>query len=346
MTGAFVLLGIILLALFGIMALNRFRRPDYTDIEVRAAPHPLPVAGPELRIGTWNIGYGALGAGADIYMDGGTSLRALSKHQISAASKAIANQIAQTACDVMCLQEVAEPGFLTRKIDVRAQIDHALPDRQRYYWADFNTVALPCMLRVRHGMATYAGIQSDRCRIIDLPDGDTQMLGFIKKPYVGVLNRFPLMNSDKSWVVINIHLPVFNITHAARAAHLARLFDVAMQEYQQGNFVVICGDWNTRLCPTSFPHQIDEKGLKDFVDFPQDSLPTGWTISVDPKTPTVRMLDHEFEQVRTYTTIFDGFVVSPNVRIASVDTLDLGFAHSDHQPVVARVFAQPETGAV
>jgi len=341
MIGFFIPLGMILLALFGIMVLNRLRQPDYTDIEVRTTSRPLPMAGLELRIGTWNIGYGALGAGADIYMDGGTSLRALSKHQISAATKAIAHQIAQTACDVMCLQEVAEPGFLTRKIDVRARIDQALPDRHRFYWADFNTVALPLMLRVRHGMATYAAIISEQCKIIELPNADTQILGFIKKPYVGVLNRFPLMGSDKSWVVINIHLPVFNITPTARAAHLARLFDVAVQEFKHGNFVVICGDWNTRLCATSFPHQIDEALLKNFADFPQNALPAGWTICVDPETPTVRRLDGKFEQGRTYTTIFDGFVVSPNVRTASLETLDLGFAHSDHQPVVARVFAQP-----
>jgi len=340
MTGLFVLSGIIVSALLGIMALNRFRRPDYTNIEVRPASRPLPAADHELRIGTWNIGYAALGAGADIYMDGGTSLRALSKHRIDAAATAIAGQIARTRCDVMCLQEVAEPGFLTRQIDVRARIDQALPDQERFYWADFDTVALPRMLRVRHGMATYAATLSDQCRIIDLPDADTQMLGFIKKPYIGVLNRFPMANSDKYWVTINIHLPVFDITPIARAAHLARLFDVAMQEYVQGNFVVICGDWNTRLCPRSFPHRFDENLLKDFVDFPRDSLPTGWTISVDPKTPTVRMLDDKFEKGRTYTTIFDGFIVSPNVRTASVETLDLGFAHSDHQPVVARVIAQ------
>ncbi len=34
-----------------------------------------------------------------------------------------------------------------------------------------------------------------------------------------------------------------------------------------------------------------------------------------------------------YTSVIDGFLVSPNVEIASVKTLDLGFAHSDHNPV-------------
>lgn len=339
MTVLLAFCGVAVSALCGVMILNRLRRPDYTDIEVRDARRPPAVAGREIGVVTWNIGYGALGADADLFTDGGKSLRTLSKGQIEGAAQAIADQLAQTGCDVICLQEVSEPGLLTRNIDVRGRIDHALAHYKRYYWADFKTVWLPRALRICHGMATYAAIGSDRCRVIELPDADTQMLGFIKKSYVGVLNRFPIADTDTSWVIINIHLPVFGVTPAARAAYLARLFDVATQEYEDGNLVVIGGDWNARLCPTAFPDQTDPKRLSDYADLSPDSLPKEWKICADPKAPTVRVLDREFAEGRTYTTIFDGFVVSPNVRLATVDTLDLSFAHADHQPVVARFVA-------
>ena len=31
--------------------------------------------------------------------------------------------------------------------------------------------------------------------------------------------------------------------------------------------------------------------------------------------------------------MIDGFILSPNVTLESVETLDLGFANSDHNPV-------------
>ncbi|MDP5084364.1 MAG: endonuclease/exonuclease/phosphatase family protein [Yoonia sp.] len=330
MTLAAIILGVAVICC--VVAANRFRRVDYTDIEVRDSDQPLARAGPDLSILTWNIGYGALGKDADFYVDGGTSLRALSKPQIITAAKAIAQRLAQTQCDLLCLQEMAQAGILTRNVDVRTIIDDLLPNRKRYFWADLKTVFL---LRLSHGMATYSAKLSDHYHVLDLPDADTLMLGVIKKSYVGLITKLPITDTDKAWVIINIHLPIFNMTPAARTAQLDRLFDFAKKEFAKGNYVIIAGDWNTRLCPTSFPHTSDPKRGSDYTDFPQESLPAGWHIKADPKTPTVRALDATFSPGQTYTTIFDGFVVSPNVRVSSLKTLDLGFAHSDHQPVEA-----------
>jgi hypothetical protein len=41
-------------------------------------------------------------------------------------------------------------------------------------------------------------------------------------------------------------------------------------------------------------------------------------------------------------TTIDGFIVSPNVAVESVHGFDLGFAHTDHQPVRVRVRAIEE----
>jgi hypothetical protein len=35
--------------------------------------------------------------------------------------------------------------------------------------------------------------------------------------------------------------------------------------------------------------------------------------------------------------VIDGFLVSPNVRVESVETLDEGFACTDHNPVLLKV---------
>jgi hypothetical protein len=41
--------------------------------------------------------------------------------------------------------------------------------------------------------------------------------------------------------------------------------------------------------------------------------------------------------VNTQYFSIDGFLVSPNVDVASVKTLDLGFEYSDHNPVLLTV---------
>jgi hypothetical protein len=37
------------------------------------------------------------------------------------------------------------------------------------------------------------------------------------------------------------------------------------------------------------------------------------------------------------TTVINFYLLSPNVQAQSVKTIDVGFAYSDHQPVIARM---------
>ena len=281
------------------------------------------------------------GKDADLFTDGGTSFRALSKQQIELASDAIAAELSRRPSDIICIQETAKAGVLTRNIDVQSVIDKALPNRDRYFWADLKTILLPRLLGNANGMASYCAKTSNQCRLLDLPDATTVLVGLIKKPYVGLMNKLPIRGTDKAWVIINIHLPFFRVTKAQRIAQLARLFDVAQDEYNQGNSVIIAGDWNSRLYPTSFAHATDPKVLTWYSDLPKDGIPSGWHLMTDPKTPTVRSVDAAFRKGQTYTAVFDGFAVSPNVRVSSVKTRDLDFAYSDHQSVEANFSVGP-----
>jgi hypothetical protein len=70
--------------------------------------------------------------------------------------------------------------------------------------------------------------------------------------------------------------------------------------------------------------------------FPQNALPQGWRIAIDETTPSVRTNERPYVKNENYTTVIDGFVVSPNVETLSVSTHDLDFQFSDHQPVTAK----------
>ena len=56
--------------------------------------------------------------------------------------------------------------------------------------------------------------------------------------------------------------------------------------------------------------------------------------------PTCRLLDQPYnENCQLY--VIDGFILSPNVRLESVQTQDLNFENSDHNPVRLQVTLAP-----
>ena len=48
------------------------------------------------------------------------------------------------------------------------------------------------------------------------------------------------------------------------------------------------------------------------------------------------------DEVNTQYYVIDGYIVSPNVTVESVETLDIGFEYSDHNPVGIKVILDPD----
>ena len=98
--------------------------------------------------------------------------------------------------------------------------------------------------------------------------------------------------------------------------------------------MVAGGDWNLRLATTDFPYTTEEKKKAWVRDLPADLIPDGWHWAVDSDTPTNRTLDQPYRPGVNYRSVIDGFLVSPNVEVVGVETRDLDFANSDHNPVL------------
>lgn len=318
-----------------VLLANRLRKPDFAAVEVTPASQDLATASAEIRVLTWNVGYAGLGQRAEFFADKGQALRSLSRQEIDAAADRIAATLTKQTRDIICLQETAAAGFLTRGVALRARLDLALAQMGQVYWADLKTVLAPAPLRLDHGMSTYARLQDRGCGVIALPQTTDFYFGCLKKYYVGLMSRYPVAQTGKDWVVINIHLSAFDKAGAVRSEQLVCLLAYARSQYAKGHYVIIGGDWNMRLCATEFAHTTDLAALDWLIDLPQPALPQGWKLAIDPRTPTVRTMQAPYRPGDTYTTIIDGFVVSPNVRARDVVTHDFGFAFTDHHPVEA-----------
>jgi endonuclease/exonuclease/phosphatase family metal-dependent hydrolase len=118
-----------------------------------------------------------------------------------------------------------------------------------------------------------------------------------------------------------------------RTTELAQLRELALREYEQGNFVVLGGDWNAVLPGVRMDEFTERKPSSHVIKLDEGFLPAGWTWGVDRSRPSNRSDDFPYDPRKNYLTVIDGFAVSPNVRIDLVETIPLNFQDTDHEPV-------------
>jgi endonuclease/exonuclease/phosphatase family metal-dependent hydrolase len=308
------------------------------DLEI-ANEGEAPAAPDTLNLMIWNLGYGGLGAGSNFIADGGTSYFPPSREAVHTNVDGIERTIRANAAqvDVFLFQEIARGGPVNFWTDLRGRVDKTLAARQHIFFADFKTRLMPWPLAMTHGQAIYSNFAVENSEVVALPAEDASIFG-VKRRYASVVTRLP-MEGGGQWVVASVHLAAFDPDAAVRTRQLRELLAWAQREYESGNHVVLGGDWNFQLAETNFPHTTDERFLFWLFPFPQDALPEGWHIAADATIPSVRTNHQAYVPGDNYTTTIDGFIVSPNVEIRSVSGTDLGFAHSDHQPVRVQVRA-------
>ena len=307
--------------------------PIYGELDV-VGRDTLPKAGRQISVTTWNIGYGAMGAGADFIADGGKHLRALDADEIAQAVQEIGLTAGEFDTQFLLFQELANASVLTQNTPVQSVIEQNLTDYSAVYWEDLGVLA-PKPYNISHGMGVYAQTDIDVSRAYELPQDPGYFFLTIKRYYAAIVTEVPIRGTDHKWVLMNVHLSAFGDGADVRRAQVRAVFDFAKTEYAKGNYVVLGGDWNMRISDKDFAHTTADKDLFWIYDFPQDLLPEGWRFGVDERTPTVRTLHKPYVAGENYTAIIDGFAYSPNVRLQRIETVDLGFKNSDHHPVTA-----------
>ena len=79
-------------------------------------------------------------------------------------------------------------------------------------------------------------------------------------------------------------------------------------------------------------------GIKAVRELDPSKLPEGWTLAYDLSVPTCRSLNQPYDPSNPTTQYYsiDGLILSPNVKMLEVKTIDKGFENSDHNPVQLR----------
>ena len=136
-------------------------------------------------------------------------------------------------------------------------------------------------------------------------------------------------------MLVNLHLEAYD-DGEGKAAQTAQLAQLLQEERARGNYVIAGGDFNqsfSNVDTSMYPLQDDDLWQCGYIDV--SSLGDGLTAVMDNATPTCRSLDRPYDGSANFQFyMIDGFIVSDNVRIDTLETIDADFEFTDHNPVL------------
>ena len=292
--------------------------------------------GGDLTILSFNIGYAGLDASQDFFMDGGTGVMPQSAGAVEENLHGIAEILKSEAADVYFLQEIDKNSKRTFGIEQTEFLEDAL---QLYSCFAYNYKCVyvpypwPALGKMESGIMSLFPFASEKDERIALPKSASWPLSAFYLKRCLLVSYIPIENSDKYLVLCNLHLEAYDDGEAKKAQTEA-LFAFLEAEYEKGNYVVAGGDFNQTFedALESFP-LLDENLWQPEI-LSEDILPEGWQFAFDSSAASCRLLNKPLsDDGDTQFYIIDGFILSPNVELKSVQTVDKGFLYADHNPV-------------
>lgn len=316
------------------------RQPAARNSAISSAPKADPAK--TFTILSWNTGYGGLGAESDFFMDGGDMVNPPSQEAVETNLAQICAFLTAEPADAWLLQEVDVNAARTGGVDQYALYTQALNCNAAFaynYKCPFVPIPLPPMGRVESGIATLTGLQTTEDERISLPCPFSWPVRAANIKRCLLLTRLPLEGTDRELVLVNLHLEAYD-SGEGKIAQTNLLLQVLQEEYEKGNYVIAGGDFNQSFpgVPEQWPIADPSLWTPGILD--PEQLPEGWQYACDIAVPTCRLLDRPYSADSQHYVI-DGFLLSPNVQLKTVETLDLGFQNSDHNPVRLQVTLTP-----
>ena len=338
-----VLLLVVVLAvggLFGWLTWKEYRPAPVESLEIaHNGAGVLLNPGQSLDVVSWNIGYAGLGKASDFFMDGGKQVRAAGPNIMGGYLNGIADTLSAGNYDLVLLQEVDIESGRTFNVNQAQRLSRGSSAFALNYSCPFVPYPLPPIGKVNSGLLTTTDLHIEQAERISLPCPFSWPIRTANLKRCLLVSYLPIDGSDRQLVLVNLHLEAYD-DGAGKVAQTKQLMDFLRSEYDKGNYVIAGGDFNQvfpgglEAYPNAHP-DLWEPGLLD-----ESSLPEGFSYAFDLSVPSCRLLNQPYDPADTANTqhyVIDGFILSPNVTLESVETLDLGFENSDHNPVHIRV---------
>ncbi len=291
----------------------------------------------DLSVLSWNIGYAGLGDNMDFFYDNGKKVRDTQERTI----------INLDSINLFLKRKISNTFFLIQEVDLHSKRSYFINERetlvsQSGYHAALapnyvvNFVPIPPtspMGQVNSGVLSLSKFLPKSSTRYGYPGkfGWPNRLFNLRRCML--VNRYPTTNG-KEFILINTHMSAFD-DGSLKKQEMQFLKDFIMGEYSKGNYVLVGGDWNQsppNFAITTFGENYKSESFK-LTNISPDFIPNDWKWVFDPKSPTNRYLNESHTPGKTFRSIIDIFLVSPNVEIIQSQTFDLNFRNSDHNPI-------------
>lgn len=352
--GASVILGILLLIVLLYVAyvcITYRRIEDNQKLEVVASEeieHSKVKLGTEYTALTYNIGFGAYSNDYSFFMDGGEYSRAFDKESVINNTNGSIAMSKEQSPDFMLFQEVDVKATRSYGVNQKQMIEEAFSGMSSVFAVNFDSAYLFYPITSPHGkslagMSTFAKFPITSSIRRSLPIS-TSLYKFVDLDRCYTISRIPVENG-KELCIYNVHLSAYTDDATIVSNQVKMLSEDLKKDYEAGNYIVCGGDFNQDLLGNS-PEifgtpEIEENWAKPF---PKELLSEGLQVAYDrlseeervKLSPSCRNADQPYKEGETFVTMVDGFIVSDNIEITSLDVTENGFLYSDHQPVTLK----------
>ncbi len=298
----------------------------------------------------WNIGYAGLGQASDFFYENGALLaggsmvrppRELMRQYLGG----VLTTAQSTKTDFFLFQEVDVDSKRSYYLDQFDSLRQRRPRDYAGFAANYRVSRVPLPLlepwrvygQVHSGIATLSNVQPQASFRHQLPGEYGWPTRIFQLDRCLSLHRYACANG-KELVVMNVHLSAYDQGGSLKQQQMELVKKLCLEEYQQGNYVVVGGDWNQ--CPPYFQYdKFMPGGGEDYVqlNIEPEFMPNTWRWVYDPTTPTNRKVSAPFQRGKTFVTLIDFFLISPNMQVLNAKGIDQRFRYSDHQPVYMEV---------
>ena len=296
-----------------------------------------------LNVMTWNTGYGALDERQDCCWDGGKGVYGESEDVVLENIDALKTKISVENPDIFFVQELDLDSKRSYFVDELESFRSTFSSKYNDSFArNFKAGLVPLPLsqmtgKVDAGIATFSKFTISDAERVQLPIPFKWPMNLFNLKRCLLVTRLPIKDSENELVMINLHLEAYS-SEEGKAKQASMLMDLMDNEYKKGNYVIAGGDFNQTFSHIGFdkyPNNGDwecpvfeESGYPDFKFMMDDTSPTCRSL----KTPLVGYDKDTFQYY-----MIDGFIVSNNVTVDEIHTLDLGFKNTDHNPVTMNI---------
>lgn len=336
----FLVLLLVLLVLY--LTITEYKPDEITSLVIDYADINEVPRETSFKAVSFNLGYGALGEEEDFFMDGGKKVFPDSIEVVEKNLEGIAHVLKDIDADFHLLQEVDKDSKRSFSIDQQEYLEDQVLGKPSFYAENYKVkfvpIPFPPMGKVDSGLVTsarYNILEADRISLF-VPFKWPVRIANLKRSLL--VTKMPVEDTEKDLVLVNLHLEAYDDS-GGREEQTRELLELMEEEVAKGNYVIAGGDFNQSFFPLEdLPYEATEDqwepGLLDLDLFSDDFH----VLRDENMTPTCRSnhIAHTEYQGRKYYYYIDGFIVSDNINVESLEVYDQDFQFSDHNPVVLK----------